>query len=64
MTELIVLTVHTERPFHVMVGGGDQVYSDGVRVTGPLRVWANHTSPRTRAKVQVTEALAKEMDEW
>lgn len=33
-----VLRVHEQQPFHVMIGGGDQIYNDGVRVDGPLKV--------------------------
>ena len=56
--------VHVQRPFHVMVGGGDQVYSDEVRVSGPLKGWATHLSPRKRAKFKVTEQFGKDVDEW
>lgn len=34
-----VLRVHQQQPFHVMIGGGDQIYNDGVRVDGPLKPW-------------------------
>jgi hypothetical protein len=27
-----VLELHAKRPFHCMIGGGDQIYNDGVRV--------------------------------
>lgn len=27
-----VLELHEKKPFHVMIGGGDQIYNDGVRV--------------------------------
>jgi hypothetical protein len=33
-----VLRVHEKQPFHIMIGGGDQIYNDGVRVDGPLKV--------------------------
>jgi hypothetical protein len=28
-----VLDLHAKRPFHCMIGGGDQIYNDGVRVS-------------------------------
>jgi hypothetical protein len=28
-----VLELHAKRPFHCMIGGGDQIYNDGVRVS-------------------------------
>jgi hypothetical protein len=36
---VIALSMHGEKPFHVMVGGGDQIYNDGIRVDGPLKPW-------------------------
>lgn len=36
-----VLRVHAQKPFHAMVGGGDQIYNDGVRVDGPLKAWTD-----------------------
>jgi len=43
-----VLRTHEQRPFHVMVGGGDQIYNDGVRVHGPLKSWTDIKNPHTR----------------
>lgn len=35
-----VLRMHEQRPFHVMIGGGNQIYNDGVRERGgPLHRW-------------------------
>lgn len=43
-----VLRTHQQRPFHVMIGGGDQIYNDSVRVTGPLKDWTAISNPRKR----------------
>ena len=43
-----VLREHEQKPFHVMIGGGDQIYNDGVRVDGPLREWADMAIPKRR----------------
>ncbi|KAI5119331.1 hypothetical protein M0805_000561 [Coniferiporia weirii] len=59
-----VLRVHEQTPLHVMIGGGDQVYSDGVRSTGPLEKWASDPSPRRKAKMEPTRELKKELDKW
>ncbi|KAH8109595.1 hypothetical protein DFH11DRAFT_1627141 [Phellopilus nigrolimitatus] len=59
-----VLRIHAEQPLHAMIGGGDQVYSDGVRTLGPLKGGASNPSPRKRAKMPVTPQLGKELDEW
>jgi hypothetical protein len=43
-----VLRVHQKKPFHVMIGGGDQIYNDGIRVNGPLKEWTAIANPRKR----------------
>ncbi|EEP80904.1 conserved hypothetical protein [Uncinocarpus reesii 1704] len=43
-----VLRRHEKKPFHVMIGGGDQIYNDSVRVDGPLRGWTDITNPAKR----------------
>lgn len=55
---------HAEAPFHVMIGGGDQIYQDGIRVDGPLREWTDIQSPRQRAKYPFTESLRKACDSY
>ena len=59
-----VLRVHEERPFHVMIGGGDQIYNDGVRVSGPLRAWTNINNPKKRRDYPFDEPLRKECDRF
>lgn len=41
-----VLRKHKEMPFHVMIGGGDQIYNDGVKAKGPLKKWAELGNPK------------------
>lgn len=44
-----VIRMHKLQPFHVMIGGGDQIYNDGVRAgEGPLQKWTNIADPKTR----------------
>lgn len=43
-----VLRMHVQKPFHVMIGGGDQIYNDGVRVSGPLNAWTSIGNPIKR----------------
>lgn len=59
-----VLRVHEERPFHVMIGGGDQIYNDGVRVNGPLRAWTDINNPKKRREFPFNESLRKECDHF
>jgi hypothetical protein len=58
-----VLRLHTLRPFHVMIGGGDQIYNDNVRTEGPLRDWCANRSRSARRKAPFTDALRIRCDE-
>lgn len=59
-----VLRVHAQRPFHVMVGGGDQIYNDGIRVDGPLRPWTEIANPHKRHHHHFDGKLRAECDEY
>ncbi|RFU30018.1 hypothetical protein B7463_g6317, partial [Scytalidium lignicola] len=59
-----VLRVHDERRFHVMIGGGDQIYNDGIRVHGPLRPWTDVSNPKKRREFAFPEQLRKECDDY
>ncbi|KAH8693045.1 putative transcription factor btf3 [Talaromyces proteolyticus] len=59
-----VLRVHSKRPFHVMIGGGDQIYNDGIRVDGPLRKWTEISNPHKRRTHDFDGALREECDEY
>ncbi|KAF2083257.1 hypothetical protein K490DRAFT_52138 [Saccharata proteae CBS 121410] len=59
-----VLRVHNDKPFHVMIGGGDQIYNDGVRVDGPLRQWTDIGNPKKRRDYPFNEELRAQCDEY
>ena len=59
-----VLRVHEAKPFHVMIGGGDQIYNDGVRVTGPLRSWTEIANPKKRRDFEFKEELRAACDDF
>lgn len=59
-----VLRAHRQRPFHVMIGGGDQIYNDGVRVTGPLKSWTDIGNPKKRRDYPFPRTLRDECDSW
>jgi len=59
-----VLRRHGERPFHVMIGGGDQIYNDGIRVDGPLTTWTAIGNPRKRREYAFPESLRQECDDY
>ena len=59
-----VLRVHSQKPFHVMIGGGDQIYNDGVRVGGPLNTWTAIGNPKKRRDFPFPEDLRDDCDEY
>ncbi|KAI0018512.1 hypothetical protein F4780DRAFT_519370 [Xylariomycetidae sp. FL0641] len=59
-----VLRIHAKAPFHVMIGGGDQIYNDGIRVDGPLREWTDIGNPKKRRDFPFTESLRQACDDY
>ncbi|KAJ5289417.1 uncharacterized protein N7443_009670 [Penicillium atrosanguineum] len=59
-----VLRVHGEKPFHVMVGGGDQIYNDGIRVDGPLKPWTAIGNPHKRRNHDFDNKMRADCDEY
>lgn len=59
-----VMRKHEQAPFHVMLGGGDQIYNDGIRVDGPLRGWTDIGNPKKRAEYSFPESLRSDCDDY
>lgn len=59
-----VLRRHEQKPFHVMIGGGDQIYNDSVRVDGPLRGWTDITNPSKRRTHPFPNTLRESCDHF
>ncbi|KAK3394778.1 hypothetical protein B0H63DRAFT_57769 [Podospora didyma] len=59
-----VMRRHQETPFHVMIGGGDQIYNDGIRVAGPLNEWTNIGNPKKRKEYPFPERLREDCDNY
>ncbi|KAF2154884.1 hypothetical protein K461DRAFT_103718 [Myriangium duriaei CBS 260.36] len=59
-----VLRMHAKRPIHVMIGGGDQIYNDGVRVKGPLKPWTDIANPVKRRDFPFNEDLRAQCDKY
>ncbi|KAF7304654.1 C-CAP/cofactor C-like domain-containing protein [Mycena kentingensis (nom. inval.)] len=59
-----VLTKHAEKPFHLQVGGGDQIYCDGwVHCPAPLLEWVT-SKPEDRKTRAVTDEIATAIDRF
>lgn len=59
-----VMRLHDQRPFHVMVGGGDQIYNDGIRVDGPLKPWTAIGNPHKRRNHDFNNKMRAECDDY
>ncbi|KAI0003344.1 hypothetical protein BJV74DRAFT_876259 [Russula compacta] len=52
-----LLAQHAEQPFHLLIGGGDQLYCDGVAREPEMQEWVN----RPKHKEKMTLPLSQEM---
>ncbi|KAH0844927.1 hypothetical protein FOPE_09320 [Fonsecaea pedrosoi] len=59
-----VLRTHAQRPFHVMIGGGDQIYNDSIRVKGPLKEWTSISNPKKRREYPFSGDLREQCDKY
>ncbi|KAI2620870.1 hypothetical protein GGS21DRAFT_536332 [Xylaria nigripes] len=59
-----VMRNHAKAPFHVMIGGGDQIYNDGIRVSGPLREWTEISNPKKRRDYPFPDSLRRACDDY
>lgn len=58
-----VLNSHQSRPFHVMIGGGDQIYNDAVMSQSPIfREWLEIKNPHTKHTSDFTPSLREELE--
>ncbi|KAK8103925.1 uncharacterized protein PG998_010958 [Apiospora kogelbergensis] len=60
-----VLNNHQTRPFHVMIGGGDQIYNDAImRETKLFREWLDIKNPLHKDNAPFTQEMQDEMEEF
>ncbi|KAK4550007.1 hypothetical protein LTR36_002974 [Oleoguttula mirabilis] len=60
-----VLNRHQSRPFHVMLGGGDQIYNDAaMRDTTLFREWLATKNPEHKHKADFTPAMQDELEDF
>jgi len=59
-----VLRTHAKKPLHVMIGGGDQIYNDSVRVKGPLKPWTAIANPQKRRDYPFDEEMRSQCDQF
>jgi hypothetical protein len=60
-----VLNTHQTRPFHVMIGGGDQIYNDRVMVqTQHFRAWTQIKNPHEKHKAPFSPEMKDELESF
>lgn len=58
-----VLNTHQTRPFHVMIGGGDQLYNDRVMVdTEHFAAWTHLRNPHEKHHAPFTDEMRQELE--
>ena len=58
-----VLNKHLSRPFHVMLGGGDQIYNDAaMRDTTYFKEWLQTKNPEHKHRADFTEEMQDELE--
>lgn len=58
-----VLNKHQHKPFHVMLGGGDQIYNDAAtRDTELFREWLQTKNPEHKHRAEFSEEMQDELE--
>jgi hypothetical protein len=61
---LDLLTKHAETPFHVLVGGGDQLYCDGVTREPELQEWLTLPKPGSKRAYELSNEISVAIDRF
>jgi len=60
-----VLNTHQNRPFHVMLGGGDQIYNDAaMRQTTLFKQWTENKNPLQKHNAPFSEEMQNELEQF
>lgn len=59
-----VLEKHNAFGYHCMVGGGDQLYSDGITKEPELQPWIQAVSPQAKLKSPLTDEIKFAIDRY
>jgi len=55
---------HAEEPFHMLMGGGDQLYCDGVIREPELQDWVHTTKQERKKNYQLTDEILFAIDRF
>ncbi|KAK7467073.1 hypothetical protein VKT23_004134 [Stygiomarasmius scandens] len=59
-----LLAKHAEEPFHALVGGGDQLYCDGLTREPELQEWVAKMKPEDKKNFPLTDEIAQAIDRF
>ncbi|KAK9817992.1 hypothetical protein WJX72_005420 [[Myrmecia] bisecta] len=59
-----VLAVHKAKPLHLMVGGGDQIYNDGLWKVPSLRAWLSLPTGEAKYQAPFSPQMGEEVSHW
>ena len=60
-----VLNTHQTRPFHVMIGGGDQIYNDRVMIqTQHFGAWTQIKNPAEKHRTPFSQEMRNELENF
>ncbi|TRM61810.1 hypothetical protein BD626DRAFT_500604 [Schizophyllum amplum] len=59
-----LLNKHAEEPFHVLTGGGDQIYCDSLTREPELQDWVTKTKPEERKAYPLTDEIREAIDRF
>ncbi|CAG7846587.1 SubName: Full=Uncharacterized protein {ECO:0000313/EMBL:CCA69829.1} [Serendipita indica DSM 11827] len=59
-----LLDQHAEKPFHVLVGGGDQLYCDSLMREPEFQEFINLTSRKAKLAYQITDSIRAAIDRF
>lgn len=60
-----ILNKHAKTHYHVMLGGGDQIYSDGVKIfCDKFNDWLTEKNPSVKARAKLTPELRADLDKF
>ena len=59
-----LLEHHAERPFHALIGGGDQLYCDSIVREPELQDWVTQAKPEAKKAYVLTDEMRVAIDRF
>ncbi|KAI0035970.1 hypothetical protein K488DRAFT_76303 [Vararia minispora EC-137] len=59
-----LLLKHSEKPFHVLMGGGDQLYCDGLVREPEMQEWLTNADQEAKKRMPLTQEITEAIDRF